>query len=123
MLQHWICPAGWQSPGRCRGGVHGRTEVGDGFLQVCYRLQGVDMGHTALQTIGHGFADCCAELETVVLPDTVTEVGMAFLCTTYLPKGSSLSKSGSPAVRAAIRKKNALSIRIKPKKVLPIDEY
>ena len=37
------------------------------------------MGHTALQKVGRGFAAGCTSLTTVVLPDTVTEVGTYFL--------------------------------------------
>ena len=55
------------------------------------------MGHTALQTVGSCFAAGCSSLTTVVLPDTVTEVGRGFLdeC------GRVEVRSGSTAVQDA----------------------
>ena len=63
----------------------------------------VDMRHTALHTVGGGFAYGCYCLTTVYLPDTVTEIGRGFL------NGCRRVEviSGSPAVQAAAAKHNA----------------
>ena len=64
------------------------------------------MGHTALHKVGEYFAGCgkfFCSLATVVLPDTVTEVGRGFLdeC------GPVEVISGSTAVQAAVAEHNA----------------
>ena len=61
------------------------------------------MGHTALHTVGRYFASGCKSLTTVVLPDTVTEVGTVFLSRC----GRVEVTSGSTAVLAAASEHNA----------------
>ena len=61
------------------------------------------MGHTALQQVGEYFAFDCQSLTTVVLPDTVTEVGKVFLTEC----GRVQVTSGSTAVQAAAAEHNA----------------
>ena len=60
------------------------------------------MRHTALRTIGGYFAAYCPHLTTVVLPDTVSDVGGWFLeeC------GRVEVTSGSNAVQTAAAKHN-----------------
>ena len=60
------------------------------------------MGHTTLHTVGEMFAADCSSVTTVVLPDTVTEVGKEFLdgC------GRVEVRSGSTAVQTAAAEHN-----------------
>ena len=66
---------------------------------VALQREHVDMRHTVLHTVGEYFACGCPRLTTVMLPDTVTEVGVGFLdgC-------GRVVTSGSTTVQAATKK-------------------
>ena len=81
-------------------GRHSLTEVGDRFLRGCTRLQRVDMGHTALQTVGRCFANFCDDLSTVVFPDRVAYVGGCFLLDCWHVEVKSASSAVKDAAEA-----------------------
>ena len=69
------------------------------------------MGHTALHTVGAGFATYCGRLTTVVLPDTVTKVGSFMFLSLCGRVGVT---SGSTAVQLAAAEHNAIVDRAGP---------